>query len=156
VGQAKVGSAVAPATWSPPEGFVAESPAAEALSPDFASERVWTRRAGDLMQQIVEVRTKRPLSLRRFLARWRGSHACALSPMRGPRALSWAGDNESTWSGSCEGGDVFVMHVAQVGRTFFAFQVGQRMGPRPMQGGASLREALGRLLVETPKPPAGA
>jgi hypothetical protein len=44
------------------------------------------------------------------------------------------------------------MHIAQVGDTFFELQVAQCVGPRRMQGWASLREALGRLLAETPKP----
>jgi hypothetical protein len=154
VGQAKLGAQAVPDPWQPPKGFVEETPTPDpsVLNASFASERVWTRQSDGWIQQIVEVRTKKRLSLPRFLAIWRASHACALSPMRGAKPLSWAGNNQSSWSGSCEGGDVFVMHVAQVGDTFFAFHVGQRMGPQRLRSSDAFREALGRMLEEAPKP----
>ena len=136
--------------WAPPQGFVEQATgiAPPETPPEISSERVWTRRSNDLTEQIVEARTRRPLSLRGYLELWRRNHGCAVKPVRGITPLSWAGEKQTSLTGSCEGGDVFVMHVAQVGDAFYEFHVGQQAGPVQLAGVDAYRDALNRLLGE--------
>jgi hypothetical protein len=154
LGQAPARAAELPATWLPPTGFVEQTPvgATSALDPKFASERMWTRQRDGWTEHIVQMTTRKPLSLRRYLAHWRASHGCTLSPLRTEQPLSWAGKDQGTWSGACEGGDVFVMHIARLGDRFFEFHVGRPLGrPRP-QGASASGETLRRLLGEISDP----
>jgi hypothetical protein len=141
-----------PATWLPPEGFVEEKLAAD-VSPPFVSERAWSRKADGWTEWILEMRTRKRLSLRRYLEIWRGSHACTLRPVRGNPPLAWSGDQQGTWSGSCEGSRLFVMHVARLGNSFFEFHVGQLVGPSQRKGPEAGRDALARLLGAIQRPP---
>lgn len=157
LGQAPARATEPPAPWLPPAGFVEQTPegAGAALHPRFTSERMWTRQRGGWTEHIVQMTTHKPLPLRRYLAHWRASHGCVISPRRTDKPLAWAGKDQGTWSGSCEGGDVFVMHIARLGDTFFEFHVGRRLGqPRP-QGASASGEALRRLLGEIPNPRGG-
>ena len=136
--------------WGLPQGFVEEGTAIAppASSSQISRERIWTRRLNELTEQIVESSTRRPLSLRGYLRLWRRNHGCAVKPIRGIAQLPWAGERQTSITGSCEAGDVFVMHVAQVGDTFYEFRVGRPAGTAQLEGADSYRDALNRLLGE--------
>jgi len=136
--------------WTPPQGFVEE---ATGVAPpptpgEISIERVWTRTLDDLAEQIIETRVRRPLSLRGYLRLWRRNHACAVKPMRGITPLPWAGEKQTSLTGSCEAGDVFVMQVAQVGDAFYEFHVGRQAGPVQPADVDAYRDVLNRLLGE--------
>ena len=136
--------------WAPPEGFSRESAsiAAPRSATEVPLERVWIRRVNPLIERIVVSQVRRPIGLARYLALWRESHGCAVKPLQRIRPLSWADKRQTSLTGSCESGEVFVMHILQVGDVFYEFHVTQPTGPAPLVGEDAFRAALNHLLGE--------
>jgi hypothetical protein len=134
------------------EGFTApavETPS-DALSPAVASERSWTREEHGITLRLIEVRLRKPRSLERYLARWRDGHACTAKPVKRMGTLALVQAPHRTVSGTCEGGDRYIMHVVKLADGFVELHADS-----PVPGGAgegALEQALRGLLQTTRAP----
>lgn len=137
-----------PAPWLLPQGFVEEAKPSSELTP----ERIWTRSRDECVEHIIEVKPRRPLTLRQYMRLWRRNHGCTIAPLPRGQGLAWAGDDQGTWAGSCVGGDHFAMHVARRKDTFVEIHATRLAGPQ--RGTADCRAVLQRLLGEIQGPAA--
>ena len=127
---------------------------AESLDRGVQLERWWAHPIGAATERIAELRMNKPPSLQKYLADWRANHHCAVKLVPGVAPLPWPGVTQRTLRGSCESGEIFIMHVVRLAGGIVEFHVDHRA---TVGDEIDLRAALVAPLarVERPNVPSG-
>jgi hypothetical protein len=118
-------------------------------APDVISERWWQQDANGIQEAVAELRLRKRVTPKVWLARWRASHGCVAEVTRAITPIAWLKARQLTFRGRCKGGDNYLIHVVVLDKTIVELHVST------MERGVTdtrLEEALRSLLARVHPP----